>query len=245
VQFSDSLATNSERLKDRMSDIKGQPYSRFAIEMFENEHLHPLYASKGYLRAKIGPPQANLTIDTNDPLKSAVDILIPITPGAIYLWNGISWQGNTAIASTSLDGAMELKPRDPADGMKIEALWQAIQTAYASHGYLDAKLAPQPQFDDTAHRVSYHVTIAKGPQYRMGEMVVTGLSLDAEKRLRQAWLIPRGQVFDDGYFEKLAKELAKPTTDIFGGMPVHYTQFGHWLRPDSDKHTVDVLLDFK
>ena len=33
--------------------------------------------------------------------------------------------------------------------------------------------------------------------------------------------------------------------DIFGEMPIHYTEFGHWLRPDTDKHTVDVLLDFK
>ena len=57
VKFGDSLATDSEQLKDRIPDIKGQPYSRLAIEIFENEHLRPLYVSKGYLRAQIGPPQ--------------------------------------------------------------------------------------------------------------------------------------------------------------------------------------------
>ena len=51
---------------------------------------------------------------------------------------------------------------------------------------------PKPQFDDAAHRVSYHVTFIEGAQYRMGEMVITGLSPDAEKRLRRAWLIPPG-----------------------------------------------------
>jgi outer membrane protein assembly factor BamA len=124
-------------------------------------------------------------------------------------------------------------------------LWQDIESAYASHGYLDAKISPQPQFDDAAHRVSYYVSIVEGSQYRMGEMIVTGLSLDAEKRLRQVWLIAPGQVFDNSFFDRLAKELAKPSVEIFGEMPVHYTQFGHFLRPDTEKHTVDVLLDFK
>jgi outer membrane protein assembly factor BamA len=245
LQFGDSLATDSQRLKDRVSDIKGQPYSLFAIEMFENEQMRPIYASKGYLRAKIGPPQPKLTTDATDPTNSGADVLIPVSPGPVYKWNGVSWQGNTAIGTTNLDGAVEIKSGDPVDGMKIEALWQTIESAYGSHGYLDAKLDPQPQFDDAAHRVSYRVAIVEGPQYRMGEMVVTGLSLDAEKRLRQVWLIAPGAIFDNGYFERLTKELARPTAEIFGEMPVHYTQFGHFLRPDADKHTVDVLLDFK
>jgi outer membrane protein insertion porin family len=245
LQFGDSLATDSQPLKDRIFDIKGQPYSRFAIEMFENEHIRPIYASKGYLRARIGSPQAKLTTDANDPTKTAVDVLIPVSPGPVYTWNGVSWQGNIAIGTTNLDGAVQVKPGDPVDGMKIEALWQDIEAAYASRGYLDAKLDPQPQFDDAAHRVSYHVAIVEGPQYRMGEMVVTGLSLDAEKRLRQVWLIAPGQVFDNSQFERLAKELARPSVEIFGEMPIHYTQFGHFLRADPDKHTVDVLLDFK
>jgi outer membrane protein assembly factor BamA len=213
--------------------------------VFENEHILPLYSAKGFLRAKIGPPVAHVTSDPGNPSAGGVDIEIPVTPGAVYAFGSISWQGNSAIGTPNLEGAVEIKPGDPVDGMKMEALWQTIETAYASHGYLDAKLNPQAQFDDTAHRVSYHVSILEGPQYHMGEMVITGLSLDAEKRLRQAWLIAPGQVFDKSYFETVAKELAKPSVEIFGEMPIHYTEFGKWLRPDSEKHTVDVLLDFK
>lgn len=245
VKFGDSIATDSEQLKDRISDIKGQPYSRFAIEVFENEHILPLYSAKGFLRAKIGPPVAHLTSDPGNPSAGGVNVEIPVTPGPVYAFGSISWQGNSAIGTSNLDGAVEIKPGDPVDGMKMEALWQTIQTAYASHGYLDAKLDPQTQFDDTAHRVSYHVSIIEGPQYHMGEIVITGLSVDAEKRLRQVWLIAPGQVFDNSYFETVAKELAKPSVEIFGEMPIHYTEFGKWLRPDPEKHTVDVLLDFK
>jgi hypothetical protein len=41
------------------------------------------------------------------------------------------------------------------------------------------------------------------------------------------------------------KMLSKPSRDIFGDLPVHYNEFGHLLRPNTDHHTVDVLLDFK
>ena len=245
LQLGDPIATNSERLKDRVPDIKGQPYSLFAIEVFENEQVRPLYASKGLLRAQIGPPQTHLIPDINDPKQNAVDLSIPINPGPVYSWKGVSWQGNAAVESPSLDGIVELKTGDIADGMKIEALWQKIESYYGRHGYLDMKLSAEPQFDDAAHQISYRVTISEGPQYRMGDMVITGLSLDAEKRLRQAWQISPGQIFDDGYYQLHMKILSKPSRDIFGELPVHYNEFGHLLRPDTIRHTVDVLLDFK
>src|SRR5216683_836408 len=245
VQFGDPIATNSERLKDRVPDIKGQPYSLFAVEVFENEQVRPLYASKGLLRAQIGPPQSHLIPDINDPKQNAVDLSIPINPGQVYSWKGVSWQGNMAVESPSLEGVVELKTGDIADGMKIEALWQKIESYYGQHGYLDMKLIAEPRFDESAHQISYRVSISEGPQYRMGDMVITGLSLDAEKRLRQAWQISPGQIFDDGYYELHMKILSKPSRDIFGELPVHYNEFGHLLRPDTSRHTVDVLLDFK
>jgi outer membrane protein insertion porin family len=245
VQFGDSLATDSERLKDRVSDIKGQPYSLFAAEIFENEHIRPLYVSKGYVRAQIGPPQARLVPDVNDPKESAVDLSIPITPGPVYSWQGVSWQGNSVLDSASLDRSVDLKTGDVADGMKIEGSWQKIEAEYERRGYLDRKVSPEPHYDDSSHQISYRVSIAEGPQYRMGEMVITGLSLDAEKRLRQAWQIAPGAVFDDVYYEQHLKILSKPSRDIFGDLPVHYNEFGHLLRPDTARHTVDVYLDFK
>jgi outer membrane protein assembly factor BamA len=245
VQFGDPLAANSERLKEHVSDIKGPPYSLFAAEIFDFEQVQPLYAEKGLLRAKIGPPQVRLVPDMYDPKESAVELSIPITPGPVYSWKGVSWQGNQAVPSADLDAAVELKPGDAADGMKIEDQWQKIEHEYGERGYLDMKLDAAPQYDDAAHQISYGVKISEGSQYHMGEMVITGLSVEAERRLREAWQIAPGQVFDDGYYELHMKMLAKPSREIFGNLPVHYNEFGHLLRPDANHHTVDVLMDFK
>ena len=245
VEFGDAAAADSERLKDRVSDLKGQPYSLFAAEVFQNEQIRPLYAAKGFLRAQIGPPQARLIPDANDPKQSAVDLSIPIAPGPVYSWKGVSWQGNSAVSAAILDALTDLKSGDVANGMKIEALWQTAEEEYGRRGYLDMKLNSTPQFDDAAHQISYRSTVSEGPQYHMGQMIITGLSLEAEKRLRQAWQVAPGQVFDDRYYESHVKILSKPSRDIFGDLPVHYNEMGHLLRPDTDHHTIDVLLDFK
>ncbi len=245
VKFGDPVATNSEKLKDRISDIRGHAYSRYATEIFENEHVQPVYAANGFLRAQIGPPQPHLVATATNPTDAAVDLLIPVMPGPVYSWKNVSWQGNSAFTSAMLDSAIALKSGDVANGMKIESEWQRIESEYTRHGYLEVKITPQAQFDDVAHQVSYRVNIVEGPQYQMGKMVITGLSLDAEKRLRHVWLNAPGQIFDDGYYKHMVNELKKPSPDIFGEMPIHYTEFGHWLRPNTAQHTVDVLLDFK
>jgi hypothetical protein len=245
LKVDDPIAASSERLKDRIPDIKGQPYSLFAVELFEMEQVRPLYISKGFLKAQIGPPQTLLVPDVNDPKTSAIDIIIPVHQGAAYTWNGVSWQANMVLLSTTLDSMVTLKPGDIADGTKIENMWHEIELEYQRHGYLDMKLDAEAQLEDAAHQVSYRVKLTEGPQYRMGEMVITGLSLDAEKRLRQMWQIAPGQVFDETYYESHMTLFAKPSRDVFGDLPVHYNEFGHLLRPDPDRHVVDVLLDFK
>jgi outer membrane protein assembly factor BamA len=244
VQFGDPVAADSEKLKDRSSDIKGQPYSRFAIATFEIEQVRPLYAAQGFLQAKIGPAEIKPPA-ISEAAAPGVDVVIPIAPGTVYTWKSVSWSGNVATLSTTLDKMVPLKSGDPADGMKIEDTWRKIEADYQSRGYLDAKLDAQPRFDETSHQVSYTASIVEGMQYRMGDMVITGLSLDAEKALRHVWQLAPGQVFNDAYFEKFIKGLAKPSPDVFGEIPVHYTDFGHWLRPNADRHTMDVLFDFK
>jgi hypothetical protein len=79
----------------------------------------------------------------------------------------------------------------------------------------------------------------------MGEFVITGLSLDAERSVRNAWRLAPGQVFDKTYVDSMLAKLEKPTVAIFAELPVHYEKMGRWLRPDTQKHVMDVLLDFQ
>jgi hypothetical protein len=246
LQFGDSLAQSSEKVRDRSHDLIGKPFSRFAIEVFENEQVRPLYLSTGHLRVQFGEPDLGARgTEAKTPLPSEVPVKIPITPGPIFHFSAATWSGNSALSGVALMPLLLVKSGDLADGMQLAASWQRVEQEYHHRGYVDVKLDPQPKFDDAATTVTYNVAVTEGSQYRMGDLVITGLSLDAERVLRAAWRQARNDVFDGAYFDDMLVKLQKPTSMIFGEIPVHYTELGHWLRPNTETHVMDVLLDFK
>jgi len=138
-----------------------------------------------------------------------------------------------------------LKPGQVADGMAIEGGWDRVREEYGHRGRLDVKLETVPTYDEISNSVSYIVNVQEGPAYRFNSLVLTGLSPTAEKRLHESWLTPSGSLFDKTVFEELLTKLQNHREKVFGDLPVHYDEVGHWLQTDPARATVDILLDFK
>jgi len=245
LEFSDPALSASKAVQQHLSEILGKPYSRMTIDLFLSEAIKPIYLQQGFLRVKLGPPEIRLTGAPPPKLPSQIPVYVPVAPGAVYRLNEIHWKGNTLVSEFTLNGLLGVKHGDVADGMQIEAAWDHAREEYGHRGYLEAKLDPLPAFDDQAHTVSYSVTIQEGPQFRFGKMVLTGISPAAERRLLDAWPFAAGEIFDKVKFEELLAKLQTHQEQVFGVLPVHYENVGHWLQTDAGKNTVDVLLDFK
>jgi len=245
VQFSDPALNSSPTVRQQLPDLLGRPYSRMTIDMFLAEQIRPLFLQKGFLRAKLGPPEVRLTGNPNKKLPEQIPVFVPVNPGAVYHWKSVEWSGNNVLSTITLTNSAGLKSGDIADGMAIEAGWDRVREEYGRRGYMQAKVEPAPSYDDSAHTVSYSVRIDEGKPFRFGSMIITGLSLNAERRLRESWPIPQGQLFDKVKFEEFLTKLQAHSPDIFKDLPIHYDEVGHWLQPDEAKGTVDVLLDFK
>ncbi|HEY6444500.1 MAG TPA: POTRA domain-containing protein [Candidatus Acidoferrales bacterium] len=239
IDLSDPLARNDRGIQARLSDIADHPYSRTAIELFEFEQIRPVYLAQGFLRVKFNPPTTHLV---GSGTTARVAVTITIDPGPAFAWNGITWSGNTVILSAELTALVTIKSGDPADEMKIEPIWEAVHDDYARRGYLDATVTPRVQFDDTAKRVSYTATISEGPQFRMGKLVLTGLSIEGDRRIRAAWKIDSGAIFDKDVYDEFISSGIK---EAFTGLPFHYEKVGRFLQEDPKAGTVDVLLDFQ
>ena len=245
IAYTDPLAQNSPKLADRNLDLIGKPFSRFAIEMFLSEQVRPLYLSSGHLRVQFGAPQPRFTGDPNQPLPSEISVTLPIDPGPAYKLREVTWSGNRVLTGGPLDSLVTVKRGEIADGMALAGVWQRIEREYARRGYTDAKADPQPEFFDADGTVAFRVSLDEGPQYHMGRLVITGLSLDAERALRAAWRLVPGDVFDGAYVQDMLAKLEKPTADIFGRLPLHYSELGHLLTPGDAPGTMDVLIDFQ
>jgi outer membrane protein assembly factor BamA len=245
LEFSDPALSASKAVQQHLSEILGKPYSRMTIDLFLFEAIKPIYLQQGFLRVKLGPPEIRLTGPPPPKLPSQIPVYVPIAPGAVYRLKEIHWKGNTLVSEFTLNVLLEVKHGDVADGMRIEAAWDRAREEYGHRGYLEARVDPLPAYDDQAHTVSYSVSIQEGPQFHFGKMVLTGISPAAERRLLDAWPFAAGEIFDKVKFEELLAKLQTHQEQVFGVLPVHYENVGHWLQTDAGKNTVDVLLDFK
>jgi outer membrane protein assembly factor BamA len=135
-----------------------------------------------------------------------------------------------------------LRDGEPADGVKLRAAWVHVSDEYARLGYLDADVRSSLEFDDAKSRAAGKVSIVEGLQYHMGDLVLSGLSLDGERRIRAAWKIAPGSVFDEKYFDDFVNGGARAS---FGTLPFTYAKVGHFLQKDPKTGKVDVLMDFE
>lgn len=245
LEFSDASLLENKAVRVHLGEIQGKPYSRATIDLFLAEQIRPIYLTQGYLRVKLGPPEVRLAGDPNQKLPEQIPVYVPIDRGQVYRWKSTAWSGNSLLSTITLDGLMALKPGDVADGMKIEGAWDRVREEYGDRGCLEASVAPAVSYDDAAHTVSYSVGISEGPAFKLGKVVITGLSVAAERKLRDDFPIVSGTLFDKEKFEALLTNLETHKERVFGEMPLHYETVGHWLQTDPGAATVDVLLDFK
>jgi len=245
ITFSDPTLTLSNVIQQHLAEIEGKEYSRAAIELFLAEQIRPFYLQQGKLRVKFGAPEVRLMGNPNQKLPERVPVFIPITPGVIYQWKSAEWHGNDALSEPALNGLLAEKIGAIANGMDIEAGWERIREQYGQKGYLEVKIDAVPSYDDAARTISYAVSIEEGRPYRFGKLVISGLSMEGEKRLKQSWLIPPDAAFDKAMFEEFLTKLEIHPAKIFGDLPLHYDRVGHWLQTDPKQGTVDVLLDFQ
>jgi outer membrane protein assembly factor BamA len=213
--------------------------------MFISEQVRPIYLQSGHLNVKFAAPEPRFTGDPNEPLPSVVSVTLPIDAGPAYTLGQVTWSGNTVINNAPLDTLVASQRGQLADGIALQAIWQRVQREYARRGYVNAKVNPQPEYSDADSTANIRVAIDEGLQYHMGKLVVTGLSLDAERALRVAWKLAPGDVFDGAWIEDMLVKLEKPSAEIFGRLPVHYSEVGHLIVPGEGPDTMDVLIDFQ
>jgi outer membrane protein insertion porin family len=245
IEFSDPKLATSKVVQQHLGEIQGKTYSRMTVDLFLAEQVKPIYLQQGFLRAKLGPPEIRLSGNPNQHLPDQIPVFVPITPGIAYKFKGAQWRGNALLSVFTLNQLLGMKPGEIANGMAVQGALERIRETYGQQGYLDAKVDSEADFDDQAQTVWYRITIYEGRLYKFGKLVLTGISPSGEKRLRAAWPILSGDVFDKTKFEDILLKLQVHREQIFVDLPIHYESVGHWLQTDPDTGNVDVLLDFK
>ncbi len=209
------LQAAAEKLFDR-------EYSRDYMNNFIEHDLLPIYREHGYLKAscasaqpKVVKPDATDSTDNKQP-PTFVEVTFPVTPGFQYKVTKWDWSGNKEIPSDQLDPLLHARAGQTANTVQLGNDLREVQLLYGSRGYILATIKVNAEFDDVVGGVAYHLVVQEGALYRMGELQFRGLDNNLTARLRAAWKIRPGEVYDATYLKEFlpqARKLLPPTLD--------------------------------
>jgi outer membrane protein assembly factor BamA len=226
-------------LKEMQALLKTN-YSMMDADLFARAALVPFYRNRGFLKVRLRSNGAQLIPDGD--CKNGVVVTVPVEEGSLYRWDNAVWSGNQALPAQELSEALGMKQGEVADASKISRGNVSVNQAYGKKGYMRIYLVPVPVFDDARALVSYQIKVNEGNQYRMGQLAISGLSEGETKRLNDMWRLKTGDVFDSSYPYDFLKAAIKEGVISSSTPPRKY---GVSLKPDHEKLTVDVAIQFK
>lgn len=234
INFPGATNIPETKLLKASAELVATEYSRKFSSAFALKNLGPMYREAGQLRATFQQPVARISSEAK--CKGGVDLTIPINEGSIYSWEKAEWSDNKVLDVATLDKELDMKSGELANGLKIDKGLAAIRKAYGRLGYLERRLTPQPEFDETSKRVILRISVKEGLQYKMGILNLKGFSEKEEKHLREKWKLAPGSPFNEEYFDDFVKH------SVFAALGQKGARIGTELRPNKTTRSVDVNI---
>jgi outer membrane protein assembly factor BamA len=222
IEFTGAAAADLPALEAAGEKLPDHEYSRTRLNLLVQRQLLPVYYARGYLKAEFGEPQPKIVkqpaAETEDGPRNqtVVDVTFAVTPGLQYKLKGLVWSGNREFPVETLEKMVRAEPGQPANTIRLADNLKDIQKLYGSRGYVTAAIKPDAEFDDTAGVVTIHLDVKEGFVYHMGDLEYRGLDNSLMAKLRAAWKIRQGEVFDSTYLSEYlpaAQKLLPATLD--------------------------------
>jgi outer membrane protein insertion porin family len=211
-----ALQTAAQRLPDR-------EYSRTRLDALVQRQLLPVYYSRGFLKAAFGEPQPKVVklpsgqdSDDGPRNQTVVDVTFAVTPGQQYKIKNLEWTGNKEFPTDELQKMVHAQPGMPANTVRLTDDLKQVQTLYSSRGFITATIKVSAEFDDAASTAVLRLEANEGFVYHMGELEFRGLDNSLMAKLRAAWKLRQGDVYDGTYISEYlpaAQKLLPPTLD--------------------------------
>lgn len=237
LTFASTLTVNPDDIQREAAPLIGRQYSIISCGVFAKAVFLPFYRERGYLRATVDNTTPRVLSHTQGSSEFAVEVVFALSEGGVYHWEPAEWNGNQHLASPDLEALTNMQPNDLANGKKIEDGWEAIKKAYGKTGYVEARLDPEPVFDEKSLTVRYRVLVTEGPQYKMGTFSVSGVPQAAADGLKKHWSLKTGDVFDASYPGEF---VSKETGSVLRGVLTRTSKLKIMTIPNRELHFIDV-----
>jgi outer membrane protein insertion porin family len=159
IEIRGGTAFDQDRLRQEITLIKGEPYSRAQVRA-DNDRLLNLYAKEGYIEADVQPSVDELPKQGED---EQVRVVFNITKeGAKAIVNDIVVNGVTGSADTqqtkrnAIVRAIQLIPGEP---LRADKITEAERALYVTDAFRQVVISQQPAGETTSGAKKYDVII--------------------------------------------------------------------------------------
>jgi outer membrane protein insertion porin family len=222
IEFTGAAEADLPALEAAGRRMPDREYARSRLSQLVQRQLLPVYYERGYLKAEFGEPQPKVVkqpgSETEDGPRNqtVVDVTFAVTPGLQYKLKSLEWSGNHEFPTEALQKMVRAEPGKPANTIRLADNLKDVQKLYGSRGFLTATIKPEASFDEAAGTVAMRLQVTEGPVYHMGELEFRGLDNSLTAKLRNAWKIRFGEVYDSTYLSEYlsaANKLLPPSLD--------------------------------
>jgi outer membrane protein insertion porin family len=209
IEFAGAGEAELPALKAAAQRVFDREYSRSILSALVEHQLLPVYYTRGYLKAAFSEPQPKVVKkpsaegeDGGPRNLTIVDVIFSVTPGQQYKIKALQWSGNKEFPAGVLQKMIRAQPGDVANTVRIGDNLKDIQKLYGSRGYVTASIKADAEFDDAAGTALIHLDVKEGYVYHMGELEFRGLDNSLTAKLRNAWKLRPGDVYDSTYLSE-------------------------------------------
>ncbi|PYN36999.1 MAG: outer membrane protein assembly factor BamA [Candidatus Rokuibacteriota bacterium] len=194
VDFVGNKKEDRDTLQDKIDIKLGSVYNPVDVQRAV-EKLRDFYEDEGYFEVQITPTVEKFA-------DSDVKLIFNIVEGRQITIESIVFKGNKGLRDDQLKDAMETKERQyfilrgKVQRQRLEQDIDRIIATYNDNGYIQARVESYDvAVDREKARVTITIVVVEGPQFRVGDVKITGVTLLPEAEVERQIRLKTGDVF--------------------------------------------------
>jgi outer membrane protein insertion porin family len=220
-------------------DLKlGRVYNPVDVQRARDK-LVDHYEEEGYYEVQITP-------QTDKFPDGDVRVLFSINEGRRMTIDHIVIQGNQGLTAQQIKNAMATQERQyfilrgTVQRQRLEDDVERIIALYNDYGYIQARVESHDvTVDRDRARVTVNITVVEGPQYRVGDVRVSGVTLLPEEEVRRQFLLKPGDVFS----RSKVRDSLRSMTDLYSTIGRASADILPRTEPHADTQRIDIAIE--
>jgi outer membrane protein insertion porin family len=213
VEFAGNRRISSDTLREKIDLKLGSVYNPVDVQR-AREKLKDHYEEEGYFEVQISP-------ETESFPDGDVKVVFAIGEGRRITIDKIVIRGNKGLSAGKVKDAMQVQERQyfilrgTLQRQKLDEDVERIISVYNDHGFVQARVeSTDVKVDRDNALVTITIQVVEGPQYKVGKVEMTGITLLPPEEVRRQIKFKTGDVFS----RTKVREAIRSITDLYSAI---------------------------